>query len=44
MLNDALGKMTKKIEMVSSRWKETETMKISDSSAKLIERTRLWKT
>ncbi|KAL3898199.1 MAG: hypothetical protein SGCHY_002904 [Lobulomycetales sp.] len=32
MLNDALGRMTKKIELVSSKWRETDKVKISDAS------------
>lgn len=34
MLNDTLSKMTKRIELVSSRWKESEGLKISEASQK----------
>ena len=34
MLNDTLSKMTKKLETVSLKWKETEGVKMSDSSQK----------
>ncbi|KAJ3213385.1 hypothetical protein HK099_007416, partial [Clydaea vesicula] len=34
MLNDTLIKMTKKVELVSLKWKETEGIKLSESSQK----------
>ncbi|KAJ3106187.1 hypothetical protein HK100_003764, partial [Physocladia obscura] len=34
MLNDTLGKMSKKLDAVSQRWKENDNMQISDGNAR----------